>query len=208
MSLDFSGAPTRIVTDRQIRLDASVLAIGAFDGVHLGHQALISAAVAEARERGVPAVVWTFDPPPKVFFGRAARISPSFEKLARIARLGPDWIVVAPFTAAYAARSAEDFLEDLARAGPLAAHVGADFRFGAKQSGDAALLGRRFPLRQAPVVACREGERISSSRIRALRAEGRQGEAAALLAAPQALAAFGAGLLTLDVRQGEDEFNV
>ncbi len=208
MGLDFSGVPARIVTDRQISLEESVIAVGAFDGVHQGHQALVAGAVAEARRARIPAVVWTFDPPPKVFFGRAARISPLEEKLARIARLGPDWIVVASFTAAYAARSAEDFLKDLARAGPRRLHVGGDFRFGARQSGDLALLARRFAVVQAPVVACGAGERISSSRIRALWAEGRAEEAARLLAAPCALAALGGGLLTLDLRRGEDELHV
>ena len=69
--MDFTGIQTRILSDRQAHLPASVMAIGAFDGVHRGHQQLIRSAVAEARAVRVPSVVWTFDPPPKVVFGRA-----------------------------------------------------------------------------------------------------------------------------------------
>ena len=144
--MDFSGTGTRVVTDRQIALPASVAAIGAFDGVHRGHQHLIRAAIRDARARGVPSVVWTFDPPPKVFFGRARQLVALDQKLARIGLLGPDWIVVAPFHAAYARRSAEAFLADLGRIAPRRIHVGADFRFGARQSGDVALLARHFDL--------------------------------------------------------------
>ncbi|WP_225026691.1 FAD synthetase family protein [Xinfangfangia pollutisoli] len=204
MGLDFSGEKRRVVTDRQIALAASVVAVGAFDGVHRGHQDLIRAAVAEAAERRLPAVVWTFDPPPKVHFGRAARLMPLGEKLSRIAALGPDWIVVAPFTTRYAGRSAADFIADLARIAPARIHVGADFRFGAKQSGDVALLARHYALAQAKPTCCCAGETISSSRIRALRAAGAHDEAAALLAAPPPWQMLGAALSTTDIRHKDD----
>lgn len=204
MGPDFTGQPTQVVTDRQIALPGSVVAIGAFDEVHRGHQALIRAAVAEACACRVPAVVWTFDPPPKVFFGRAALLSPLNEKLARIAALGPDHIVVASFTALYASRSAGDFIADLARIAPLCIHVGADFRFGARQSGDVALLARHYRLALAAPVCCLEGQTISSSRIRHLRAAGRGTEAETLLAAPPPLVALGGRLQTLDNRIRED----
>ena len=161
--MDFSGTGTRVVTDRQIALPGSVAAIGAFDGVHRGHQHLIRAAIRDARARGVPSVVWTFDPPPKVFFGRARQLVALDQKLARIGLLGPDWIVVAPFHAAYARRSAEAFLADLGRIAPRRIHVGADFRFGARQSGDVALLARHFDLALARPVCCTGGQTISSS---------------------------------------------
>ncbi|MGA0543099.1 FAD synthetase [Neotabrizicola sp. VNH66] len=205
MALDFTGIPARIVTDRQIALPASLLAIGAFDGVHRGHQALIRTMVAEARAAQLPAVVWTFDPPPKVHFGRAAQLLPLPEKLSRIAALGPDWIVVASFTAAYARRSPAAFLADLARIGPQQIHVGADFRFGARQQGDVALLAERFPVALAPPTCCAAGETISSSRIRALQAAGQRDEATRLLAPPPALMALGAALLTHDIRHREDD---
>lgn len=204
MGLDFSGAVTRVVTDRQIALPASVAAIGAFDGVHRGHQELIRAAVREARAKGTPSVVWTFDPPPKVFFGRARQLLPLDEKLARIGLLGPDWIVVAPFNATFARRSADSFLADLGRISPRSIHVGADFRFGARQSGDVALLARHFPVTVARPVCCAGGQTISSSRIRLLAAAGQADQAAALLAAPLPLAALGGALSTHDTRQMED----
>ena len=205
MGLDFSGVPAQVVTDRQVMLPASVAALGAFDGVHRGHQALIRAAVDSAREQGRPAVVWTFDPPPKVHFGRAAQLLPLAEKLARIAALGPDFIVVAQFNDCYARRSADDFLADLGRIGPVQIHVGADFRFGARQAGDVALLARHFSVVEAPVTCCTAGETISSSRIRGLQASGRAAEAVPLLAAPLPWHAIGAALLTNDIRHREDD---
>ncbi len=166
--LDGDVYPSRLAGERQLSLQGSVVTIGAFDGVHLGHQALIRGAVAEGWRLGVPSVVWTFDPPPKVAFGRAGQICCLAEKLRRIAGLGPDWIVVARFTKAYAERSAADFLDDLAQLSPRTVHVGADFRFGARQAGDVALLASRFDISLARPVMCAGGEVISSSRIRSL----------------------------------------
>ncbi|WP_407495210.1 FAD synthetase [Pseudooceanicola sp. MF1-13] len=198
--MDFDTPKTRILPDRAARLPNSVLAIGAFDGVHRGHQALIRAAVIEARERGVPAVVWTFDPPPKVMFGRAAQLCPLDEKLARIARLGVDCIVVARFDQVYAARDARAFMADLARVSPLTIHVGGDFRFGVGQSGDTDLLATRFNVRIATPILCEAGEPVSSTRIRALRADGRDVEAQALQGDFDTGQAFAARRLLLDLR--------
>lgn len=204
MSLDFSGAPVRVVSDRGLSLDASVIAIGAFDGVHRGHQSLIRSAVANARHLGLPAVVWTFDPPPKVFFGRARPLSTLEDKLARIAQLGPDMIVVASFTKSYCARAAGTFMDDLARLGPRRIHVGADFRFGAGQSGDTALLARRFDLCIGAPVRCAAGEVVSSTRIRALRRAGAHRDAADLQACPGIGALLAGRLQTFDTRLQED----
>lgn len=206
MSLDFNGAPVRVVSDRTLRLDGSVLAIGAFDGVHRGHQALIRTAVRDAREAGLPAVVWTFDPPPKVFFGAAERLSTLDDKLARIAQLGPDWIVVASFTRTYCARTAGDFMTDLARLEPQRIHVGADFRFGAKQSGDTALLARRFEICIGTPVRCDAGEVVSSTRIRALRQAGDKERADALQACPGTGALIAGRLQTRDTRLQENPY--
>lgn len=198
---------TRIVTDRQLSLPrGSVLAIGAFDGVHQGHQALISDALAKARQLGLPAVVWTFDPPPKVVFGRAAQLLPLGQKLARIARLGPDYIVVASFTRCYASRSAEDFLSDLSRLCPRSIHVGGDFRFGLRQAGDVGLLARHFDVSIRKPVTCPAGETISSSRIRKLRESGNFCDADRLLAAPCAMGQLGGSLFMNDIRfrEGND----
>lgn len=200
MSLDFSGCPAQVMRDDQIALPASIVTIGAFDGVHRGHQALISRAVAEARSLGLPAVVWTFDPPPKVVFGGAQQLTPVSEKLARLACLGPDYVVLAHFSRSYASRSAEDFLTDLSRIAPRRIHVGSDFRFGAKQAGDVHLLARHFDVVLAPPVLCEGGVTISSSRMRDLRQRGRSGEAADLQGriAPSGLLC--GALLTKDLR--------
>lgn len=175
--MDFDTPRTRVEPDWRIHMPACVLAIGAFDGVHRGHQALIGGAVREARSSGVPAVVWTFDPPPKVAFGRAAQLCPTDEKLARIARLGVDVIVLARFDRTYAARGPQEFMDDLARVNPLCIHIGGDFRFGAGQAGNTDLLARRFRLKIARPIRCAAGEVVSSTRIRALRESGRIAEA-------------------------------
>lgn len=203
MSLDFEGCPTRVMRDDQLVLPASIVTIGAFDGVHRGHQALISRAVTEAREKNLPSVVWTFDPPPKVFFGRANQLAPLSEKLARIARLGPDYVVLSSFCRTYAARSAEAFLHDLSRIGPERIHVGADFRFGAKQTGDTTLLARHFEVVLAPAILCADGMTISSSRIRELRESGRPHEAVALQGELPSSSLLSGALLTEDLRHEE-----
>ena len=172
---------TRIHSEGALSLEAGVLTIGAFDGVHCGHQVLIGHAVAAARAEGVPSVVWTFDPPPKVFFGRAEQLSPLAEKLERIACLGADHIVVSRFDEVYCSRSAEAFLDDLARVNPLGVWVGGDFRFGKGQAGDFTMLARAFPTHVLPPVRCPAGEVVSSTRIRALRREGMTEAAGALL---------------------------
>lgn len=162
-------------------LGASVVTLGAFDGVHSGHQTLIGDTVKRAQSLGVPSVVCTFDPPPKVFFGRAAQLCPLGEKLARISALGPDHVMVFSFDAALRALSPQAFMERIARLGPREIRVGADFRFGAKQAGDVALLSHHFNVHiQAPVL-CAEGEIVSSTRIRSLLADGLTTAAATLL---------------------------
>lgn len=161
-----------IVTTRLHReapkLDGAVITIGAFDGVHLGHQALIGAACSSAARQGQPSVVWTFDPPPKVFFGRATLLCTAHEKVQRISSLKPDHLILAHFDDALRARTAEMFIEDLQRLNPLELWVGSDFRFGAKQAGDVNLLARHFNVQTLEPVNCEKGERVSSSRIRDL----------------------------------------
>lgn len=147
-------------------LSGAIVTIGAFDGVHLGHQALIQAAIDAGRARGLPVVAWTFDPPPKVFFGRAPLLMAAVEKVVRIASMGVDHIILSRFDADFRARSAEAFLGDLMSMHPAEAWVGDDFRFGAGQQGDRALMETRVPVRLLDPVACRKGQRISSSRIR------------------------------------------
>jgi len=158
---------TRLHRDAPM-LEAAVVTIGAFDGVHLGHQALVRGAQESARKRGLPLVVWTFDPPPKVFFGRATLLCTAHEKVERIASLGVDHLVLSRFDAAFRARTAQSFMADLQAMNPAEVWVGDDFRFGAMQAGDVDLLSRHFTVRMLDPVNCEKGERISSSRIRNL----------------------------------------
>ncbi|PWJ76348.1 FAD synthetase [Pseudaminobacter salicylatoxidans] len=203
MFLDYSGSHTHVVRDDQLVLPASIVTIGAFDGVHRGHQALISRAISEASAANLPAVVWTFDPPPKVFFGKARQLAPISEKLARIMRLGPDYIVLSEFCESYAARSPWDFLADLSRIGPKRIHVGADFRFGAKQAGDTDLLACHFDVALVPPVLCERGVAISSSRMRDLQEKGRMSEAASLQGDTAPSALLCGALLAEDMRNEE-----
>lgn len=203
---EFCGKPTDVLPEGRLCLKASVVTIGAFDGVHLGHQALIRRTVAEARALGVPAVVWTFDPPPKVFFTGVEQLSTLDDKLARIGLLGPDQIVVASFTDAYRRRSADDFLASLSRINPVRVLVGADFRFGARQTGDVDLLGQHFPVTVVDPIRCALQEVVSSSRIRSLRAKGERGLADRIHGSP-GTAALLAGRMVLDQSQLWEDFH-
>lgn len=163
----------------QLTLHASVITIGTFDGVHRGHQALVSSAVKKAQELGVPSVVWTFDPPPKVFFGRAQQLTTLERKLELLSCLGADAVVVARFDDVYRRQSAAQFISDLQLLNPLALCVGRDFRFGANQSGDICTLAQRFTVHTIATV-CAGGNPVSSTRIRGLVLAGAHAEAAIL----------------------------
>jgi FAD synthase len=145
-----------------------VVAIGAFDGVHRGHQTVIGNAVDSARRHSCPAVVYTFNIPPKAVFSGARVLTDAVEKVFRIGVLGPEHCVLAHFDRDYAARPAEAFLYELAALHPIEIWVGEDFRFGAGREGDVALLTKRFPVRPIGTVRCNNGEIISSTRIRSL----------------------------------------
>lgn len=150
-----------------------VVAIGVFDGVHRGHQALIQSAVQQARARGLPTVALTFDPHPLQVLS-PSHAPPLLCSLAhRIERLhafGIDFIVVQPFTEAFARLSAEEFVETVLIRGLKArvVVVGEDFRFGAGRSGDVAFLRRdsRFEVLAIAPVVDEKGERLSSTRVR------------------------------------------
>ncbi len=157
------------------------LAIGMFDGVHLGHRAVIDAAVHAAKSADALSGVLTFWPHPSALFRpeKPTRlIQPPATKARMLCGLGVDAVITQPFTPELAAIEAEDFLPWLARALPqlAAVYVGENFRFGRGRRGDVALLvaaGRRLGLRvfSAPRVNL-DGEPISSTRIRALLEQG------------------------------------
>jgi riboflavin kinase/FMN adenylyltransferase len=156
------------------------VAIGTFDGVHLGHQAVIDGAD----------TVLTFDPHPLEILHPAALpklITPFGVKRDVIEGLGVEELVVIPFDEAFAQRSAEDFVEHvlLERLGAERVSVGENFRFGAKAKGDPAMLEARdeFETRIVPLVEV-DGETVSSTRIRAQIAAGDVEGARRCLGAP------------------------
>lgn len=170
-----------VYPDRTLRLPGSVITIGAFDGVHRGHQALIRRAVGRARELGVPAVVYTFDPPPRAYFQGVPVLTPLGEKLRRLQALQPEYVVVAGFDAEYAARGTDDFLEEIAAMNPREIWVGPNFRFGHGGRGDTDTLSACFTTRVFEPIRCAKGKVISSSRVRRLLARGALHDAHALL---------------------------
>jgi len=166
------------------------VAIGIFDGVHLGHRAVIEAAVQSARHGGGVSVVLTFSPHPSVLLSPenpTRMILDLPAKVERLGALGVDAVVVQPFTRDFAAISAEEFIPYVKRHLHRLAgvYVGENFRFGRGRRGDVAMLvaeGRRHAITvfSAPRVNL-DGEPISSTRIRELIGKGDMKGAAALL---------------------------
>lgn len=165
----------------RLKLSASVVTVGAFDGVHLGHQALIRLLVERAKFLNVPSVVYTFNPPPRCYFQQVPLLTTLEEKLERLARLKVEHVVVARFDKVYMSRSAEEFMDELQALNPVEIWVGHDFRFGHRRQGGIEDLSRVFQVHQMNPVCCTHGEVISSSRIRSLISTGRHEEAEALL---------------------------
>jgi riboflavin kinase/FMN adenylyltransferase len=170
-----------------------VLAIGNFDGLHLGHQAILRATVERARESKAVATALTFDPPPlKVLRPESAplRLSTNTQRIAQFRMLGVEAAVVLPFTMELARLAPEDFVEqllvrDLRVAAIL---VGENFRFGHRQGGNVKLLrelGERlgFDVVIIPPVVFR-GEIVSSTIIRREIAAGDVSHAGRLLGRP------------------------
>ncbi|MDR2450599.1 MAG: bifunctional riboflavin kinase/FAD synthetase [Candidatus Accumulibacter sp.] len=175
---------------------ATALSIGNFDGVHLGHRALLERLRAAAKSEGLLPAVLTFEPHPREFFapGTApARLSTLREKLERLAEEGVALACVQRFHAGFAALTAREFIERVL-AGALKTAlliIGDDFRYGAGRTGDFAMLeeaGGRHGFRverMGGVVV--DGERVSSSAARAALAAGEMERAARLLGQPYAL---------------------
>ncbi|HTG38126.1 bifunctional riboflavin kinase/FAD synthetase [Sphingomonas sp.] len=172
-----------------------IVALGNFDGFHLGHQAVIGRAVARARAEGRAAIVATFDPHPMRFFrpdSAAFRLTTLDQRQELFAAAGADAMLVFGFDAALASLSAEQFADRLA--GPVGAGgvvTGADFTFGKGRTGNVASLttlgdARGFSVDTvAPVLA--GGAPVSSSRIRQHLIAGEPREAAAFLTRPFAI---------------------
>lgn len=172
--------------------DASgaVAAIGNFDGVHLGHQAVIDVARSHARRLDASLAVLTFEPHPRTFFAPGAppfRLMNAESRANRLEKLGIDLLFELPFDAAQAARPARTFAQDVLADGLGLSHVvvGRDFRFGKGRDGAAEDLPRfgaemGFGATVAELVDF-GGRDISSTRIREALAAGRPGDAAEML---------------------------
>ncbi len=144
-----------------------IVAIGSFDGVHLGHRALLSQAKRLSKASGIPLLVYTFDPPTKVFTKGVPVLSTLSEKAELLAQAGADLVLAVPFNAEFAARSKTGFLEDLKRLEPERIVVGEDFRFGRGRQGSPDDLRQVAPTETVPLL-CLQGAPVKSTRIRKL----------------------------------------
>jgi riboflavin kinase / FMN adenylyltransferase len=184
----FRGFPLRAVS-RHV-----ALTIGNFDGVHRGHQAMLQRLTEAAEDLELPAAVLTFDPHPREFFAKDAappRLSSLRGKLDQFAARGVAQVHIARFDARLAGLGAEEFIERVLteRLHTRWVLVGDDFRFGRGRAGDLALLratARTFSVEAMPTVSV-NGERVSSSAIRAALARGELDHAARLLGRPYAI---------------------
>jgi riboflavin kinase/FMN adenylyltransferase len=162
------------------------LAIGNFDGIHLGHQALLKRLIETAHARGLKSAVMTFEPHPREFFTpmqAPARLTSLREKLELFAEAGVEYAYVCPFNKRFAAVTAEDFMQRIVREAMKAQAilVGEDFRFGAGRGGSAMDFAEAgFELINLPHVVF-DGKRISSTAVREALANGDLAHAAKLL---------------------------
>jgi riboflavin kinase / FMN adenylyltransferase len=181
------------------------LTIGNFDGVHRGHQAMLALLTSEARHRGLPSCVMTFEPHPRDHFARLAgkpemapaRIATLRDKLAELENCGIDHVVVVRFNAAFAAMSPQAFIQDVLRDGLSARYVlvGDDFTFGAKRAGNYAMLdaagdvlqdGHGFDVARMNSYEV-HGLRVSSSAVRQALATGDMKGTEGLLGRPYSI---------------------
>jgi riboflavin kinase/FMN adenylyltransferase len=171
----------------------SVVTVGVFDGVHRGHQRLIGRAVERARERGLPAVLVTFDPHPAEVVrpgSHPARLTTLPRRADLVAALGVDAFCVLPFTPELARTAPAEFAHEVLVERLHAADVvvGRNFRFGHKAAGDVALLtqlGQRFGFGvEGFELITDDGITFSSTYIRACIDAGDVGAAAAALGRP------------------------
>lgn len=169
--------------------------IGTFDGVHLGHQAIVRSIVAGARAEGAMSVVITFDPHPAVVLGKRKDpiyLTTPIERARLLGELGVDVVVIYPFTLQVAATTAAEFMERVrARLGLRHLCVGHDFALGKDRQGNEDTLrelGERmgYSVAVAPAVEL-EGEVVSSSAIRRRLTDGDVEGAARMLGRPYRL---------------------
>jgi riboflavin kinase/FMN adenylyltransferase len=205
--------------------DGCAVTIGNFDGVHRGHQAMLALLQSEARHRGVPSCVLTFEPHPRDHFARLAgqpelaprRIATLRDKLTELERCGVQQVVLLRFDDRIAGLSPDAFIDTVLLRGLRARYVlvGDDFRFGAKRAGDYAMLdaaGDAHGFDVARMLSYEvHGLRVSSSAVRDALGSGDMVRAAALLGRTYAISGHVAhgrklgrtlGFRTLNLRFG------
>lgn len=171
------------------------LTIGNFDGVHLGHKALLNRLLAEAKKRGLPSAVVIFEPHPREFFTpdkAPARLTSLREKLELLAQIGVDRVHICRFTQEFAKMSAQDFINALYQKLHVKyVLIGDDFRFGSGRSGDFALMEKNAALHGFKVEAMHsvlhDGLRVSSTAVREALAAGQMRTAARYLERPYSI---------------------
>ncbi len=173
------------------------MALGNFDGVHLGHQEVLSLAVEEGLRRGMRVVAATFHPHPRAVLGAGEPprlLTASGLRREALLRYGADEVVEIPFDLGLSRKSPEEFVRDVlvGEIGASVVVVGENFRFGYRASGDVRDLQRLMREAGGDAVAVRvrgtgRGGGISSSRVRVLVSEGEVAEAARLLGRPYVL---------------------
>ena len=183
---------SRDVAGPNLAPGGSVVAVGAFDGLHRGHQALLAQVHERAAKLGLTAIVVSFEPLPRAYFSPepVARLSSVREKLRGFDEAGMGQVLLLRFNRALTSMTAEDFIRRVLvdRLNAREVWVGADFRFGHKRSGDVAMLERvgpelGFTARTMPSVLL-DGARVSATRVRMLLAAGEFSGAAPLLGRP------------------------
>lgn len=165
---------TRLIRDLsrlQCIPEGGVITIGNFDGVHLGHRALLQKLTDYARSHRVPSAVLTFEPLPQIFFSgsKIPRLTSLSEKFALMQAQGIDYVVVLRFNQAMADLTAEQFIQTILKKGLRAQHVtvGHDFRFGRGRAGNIDLLRQHLSVEEMPAFTV-ENVRVSSTYIREL----------------------------------------
>ena len=183
----------RGVADLRRSFERPVLTIGNFDGVHLGHQAILDLVISRAAALGGESVLYTFEPHPRRVLRSESdlRLLETFEqKIETLERLGLDAVVAEPFDLDFARTTPEQFVTEFVHEGigPVEVYVGYDFHFGRDREGSMRLLTERgphlgFSVTVVPEVLV-EGRDVNSTRIRELLGEGDVEEAAVLLGRP------------------------
>jgi len=182
----------KIIGSENTITETVALTVGSFDGVHLGHKALLQQLQAIAKQNGLKTAVMTFEPHPKIFFNPAGDfklLNTLDEKIKLLQNTGIDYLIVQDFNKEFASLSPEKFIEKLINQFQMK-HLlmGYDHHFGKNRSGNFEYirsLEKKYPFKTSKILAIKQnGENISSSLIRRLLNEGKIEQANKLLGYP------------------------